>query len=167
MAPAGGVAFLMRPAAGGWLMGIFADRYGRKSALTIPIPLMCLGSLIIVVLPGYAIIGILAPALLVIARLIRGISMAAATQQQGIDAHCGGKSFHPHELSVLGFSWPVHGVQSQYLVDGQGWIDRLSARQNISRCGSRASGRTPFLLVCHGLHLQFSAGLRAHAGHAG
>jgi MFS transporter, MHS family, alpha-ketoglutarate permease len=69
-----GVGFLMRPI-GGWVLGRYADRHGRKAALTLSVTLMCLGSLIIAVTPTYHSIGIAAPALLVIARLIQGFSV--------------------------------------------------------------------------------------------
>ena len=68
------VGFLARPL-GGWLMGKYADRHGRKSALMISVILMCLGSLIIAVTPSYAAIGLASPALLVIARLLQGLSV--------------------------------------------------------------------------------------------
>ncbi|MCD7111006.1 MFS transporter [Rhizobium sp. DKSPLA3] len=68
------VGFLMRPI-GAWFMGIYADRKGRKAGLTLSVTLMCLGSLMIAVTPGYATIGIAAPALLVLARLLQGISV--------------------------------------------------------------------------------------------
>ena len=68
------LGFLMRPI-GGWLMGVFADRSGRRTALTVSILLMCFGSLLIAVLPGYAVIGTWAPALLVLARLLQGLSL--------------------------------------------------------------------------------------------
>src|SRR5476649_2446594 len=62
------IGFLMRPI-GGWLMGTFADRKGRKTALTFSVLLMSLGSLIIAVIPGYKQIGIAAPIILVLARI--------------------------------------------------------------------------------------------------
>jgi MHS family alpha-ketoglutarate permease-like MFS transporter len=68
------VGFLMRPI-GGWLMGIYADRFGRKTALTASVTLMCFGSLMIAVTPGYATIGIAAPILLTVARLLQGLSV--------------------------------------------------------------------------------------------
>jgi MHS family alpha-ketoglutarate permease-like MFS transporter len=68
------VGFLMRPI-GAWLMGIYADRHGRKAGLTLSVTLMCAGSLLIAVTPGYASIGWLAPAMLVFARLLQGISV--------------------------------------------------------------------------------------------
>lgn len=68
------VGFLMRPI-GAWFMGIYADRKGRKAGLTLSVTLMCLGSLLIAVTPGYNSIGLLAPAALVFARLLQGISV--------------------------------------------------------------------------------------------
>ena len=68
------VGFLMRPI-GAWLMGVYADRHGRKSGLTLSVALMCAGSLLIAVTPGYELIGVGAPALLVLARLMQGLSI--------------------------------------------------------------------------------------------
>lgn len=68
------VGFLMRPI-GGWLMGVYGDRHGRKAGLTLSVTLMCAGSLIIAITPGYETIGAAAPVLLVIARLMQGLSV--------------------------------------------------------------------------------------------
>ncbi len=68
------VGFVMRPI-GAWVMGIYADRKGRKAGLTLSVTLMCLGSLAIALMPTYASIGPLAPALLVIARMMQGLSL--------------------------------------------------------------------------------------------
>jgi MHS family alpha-ketoglutarate permease-like MFS transporter len=68
------VGFLMRPI-GGWLMGMYADRKGRKAALMASVLLMCFGSLIIALTPSYAVIGVGAPILLVFARLLQGLSV--------------------------------------------------------------------------------------------
>ncbi len=68
------VGFLMRPL-GGWLLGRYADRHGRKRALMLSIVMMCAGSLIIACTPGYATIGVAAPVILVIARLLQGLSV--------------------------------------------------------------------------------------------
>ncbi|MBN3786615.1 MFS family transporter [Burkholderia sp. Ac-20353] len=66
--------FLMRPI-GGWLFGRIADRRGRKQAMVISVLMMCGGSLAIAVLPTYAQIGALAPALLIVARCMQGLSV--------------------------------------------------------------------------------------------
>jgi MHS family alpha-ketoglutarate permease-like MFS transporter len=68
------VGFLMRPI-GGWVLGIYADRRGRKAALTLSVAMMCTGSLIIAVAPTYAQAGIVAPLILLFARLVQGISV--------------------------------------------------------------------------------------------
>jgi len=68
------VGFLMRPI-GGWLMGTFADKKGRKAALTFSVLLMSIGSLIIAIVPGYKQIGIAAPIILLLARIIQGLSV--------------------------------------------------------------------------------------------
>lgn len=68
------VGFLMRPL-GGLLFGWYADRHGRKAALTRSVLLMCFGSLMVALTPGHAQIGAWAPALLVLARMIQGLSV--------------------------------------------------------------------------------------------
>lgn len=68
------VGFLMRPI-GGWLMGVYADRHGRKAGLTLSVSLMCGGSLAIALTPTYAQIGAFAPAILLVARLAQGLSL--------------------------------------------------------------------------------------------
>jgi MHS family alpha-ketoglutarate permease-like MFS transporter len=68
------VGFLMRPL-GGWLMGRYADRHGRRAALTTSVLMMCSGSLLIAVTPSYATAGMAAPTMLVLARLLQGLSV--------------------------------------------------------------------------------------------
>jgi MFS transporter, MHS family, alpha-ketoglutarate permease len=68
------LGFLMRPV-GGWLMGRYADRHGRRAALSLSVLLMCAGSLLIAVTPGYATIGLAAPVVLLFARLLQGLSV--------------------------------------------------------------------------------------------
>ncbi|ASK30686.1 alpha-ketoglutarate transporter [Chryseobacterium sp. T16E-39] len=68
------VGFLMRPI-GGWLFGSIADKIGRKRAMTLSVLLMSFGSLLIALTPTYETIGILAPILLLIARLLQGLSV--------------------------------------------------------------------------------------------
>ncbi|MCA6299585.1 MAG: MFS transporter [Phenylobacterium sp.] len=68
------VGFLARPF-GAWIMGLYGDRAGRRAAMIVAVGLMCLGSLIIGLCPGYAQIGLAAPAILVLARILQGVSM--------------------------------------------------------------------------------------------
>ena len=69
-----GVGFVARPL-GGALIGAYGDRAGRKPAMTLSIGLMAIGSAIIALTPGYATIGVLAPILLIIARLFQGFAV--------------------------------------------------------------------------------------------
>ena len=68
------VGYAVRPL-GSWVIGRLADRHGRRLALALSVGMMSLGSLIIAVTPGYGAIGIAAPAILVLARLLQGFSM--------------------------------------------------------------------------------------------
>lgn len=68
------VGFLMRPI-GGWMFGRIADKQGRKASMTLSVLLMSLGSLLIAFTPSYNSIGLVAPALLLIARLLQGLSV--------------------------------------------------------------------------------------------
>jgi predicted MFS family arabinose efflux permease len=68
-----GVGFVARPL-GGVIIGAYADRRGRKAALTLTFGLMALGTAIIAVAPTYARIGVFAPLLVVVGRLLQGLS---------------------------------------------------------------------------------------------
>jgi MHS family proline/betaine transporter-like MFS transporter len=68
-----GLGFVARPL-GGIILGRVGDTHGRKTALLITIALMAVGTVMIGVLPTYASIGIAAPLLLVVARLLQGFS---------------------------------------------------------------------------------------------
>jgi MHS family alpha-ketoglutarate permease-like MFS transporter len=68
------VGFLMRPI-GAWFFGRMADRNGRRVALTASVLLMCFGSALIAITPVYETIGIAAPIILLVARVIQGLSL--------------------------------------------------------------------------------------------
>jgi MHS family proline/betaine transporter-like MFS transporter len=68
-----GIAFVVRPI-GGILFGMYADRAGRKAAMSRIILLMALGTGLIGVAPTYAMIGIAAPAIIILARVLQGLS---------------------------------------------------------------------------------------------
>ncbi|MFM0258858.1 MFS transporter [Paraburkholderia sediminicola] len=67
------VGFIMRPI-GGAVLGAYADRHGRKNGLALSVALMAGSSLVIAVCPGYAAIGMVAPIILVVARLVQGFA---------------------------------------------------------------------------------------------
>ncbi|TVV71475.1 MFS transporter [Sphingomonas solaris] len=68
------VGFAARPV-GAWLVGIYADRAGRRAALSLSVGMMCAGSLMIALIPGHATIGPAAGWLLMVARLVQGLSV--------------------------------------------------------------------------------------------
>ncbi|KKE98837.1 MFS transporter [Mycolicibacterium obuense] len=67
------ITFVMRPV-GSWFFGRFADRRGRRAALTVSVSLMALCSLVIAVVPSQAVIGMAAPIVLIVARLVQGFA---------------------------------------------------------------------------------------------
>jgi len=68
-----GLTFLARPI-GGVLLGTYADRYGRKASLLVSITMMTCGTLAVACMPTFDKIGVLAPLLVIVARLVQGFS---------------------------------------------------------------------------------------------
>jgi len=68
-----GAGFLMRPL-GAIFLGAYIDRHGRRQGLIVTLGLMAVGTLLIAVVPGYASIGVAAPILVLIGRLLQGFS---------------------------------------------------------------------------------------------
>src|SRR5262249_16807072 len=60
---------------GGVTVGTYTDRAGRKAGLTLSIGLMMIGTLLMVITPGYATIGIAAPIIIMAARILQGFSV--------------------------------------------------------------------------------------------
>ncbi len=69
-----GISFLMRPL-GAIVLGMYGDRKGRKAALTLAIALMMVGTFTMAVMPPYASIGLAAPVLILLARLVQGFAV--------------------------------------------------------------------------------------------
>jgi len=69
-----GAGYLMRPL-GGLVIGAYADRRGRKPAVLLSMWLMALSALILVVTPPYAQLGVVAPVLMIVARLVQGFAI--------------------------------------------------------------------------------------------
>jgi MFS transporter, MHS family, proline/betaine transporter len=69
-----GLSYVVRPL-GAALIGAYTDRHGRKAGLTLSIALMMIGTTIMVVTPSYATIGLIAPILIMVARLLQGFSV--------------------------------------------------------------------------------------------
>ncbi|HTI74299.1 MAG TPA: MFS transporter [Mycobacterium sp.] len=67
------ITFVMRPI-GSWFFGRFADRRGRRAALTVSVSVMAACSMVVALVPGRATIGIAAPIILILARLVQGFA---------------------------------------------------------------------------------------------
>ena len=127
------VGFLMRPI-GAWAMGIYSDRHGRKAGLTLSVTLMCAGSFLIALTPTYAAVGWGAPALLVLARMMQGLSVggeygASATYLSEM-AHRDRRGFWASfqyvtliggQLVALGMLIALQGLLDERALDAWGW----------------------------------------------
>jgi len=127
------VGFLMRPL-GGWMLGRFADRFGRRSALVLSVTLMAGGSLLIAVTPTYQTIGIGAPIILLVARLIQGLSVGgeystSATYLSEV-ATAGKRGFYSSfqyvtlyggQLLALGLQLILQGLLTEAQLTAWGW----------------------------------------------
>src|SRR5512136_2083691 len=87
-----GAGFLMRPL-GAIILGGYIDRHGRRRGLIATLALMSVGTLSIAVVPGYETLGLLAPVLVVVGRLLQGLSAGA---------ELGGVSVYLSEIATAG-----------------------------------------------------------------
>ncbi|MFI6856663.1 MFS transporter [Streptomyces sp. NPDC050416] len=127
------VGFLMRPI-GGWVLGRYADRRGRRAALTLSVTLMAAGSLIVALTPSYGSIGVAAPVLLVTARLLQGLSVGgeystSATYMSEV-ASPGRRGYYSSfqyvtliagQLTALGLQIVLQQVLSPAQMESWGW----------------------------------------------
>ncbi len=127
------VGFLMRPI-GGWLLGWYADRAGRRAALTLSVLMMSVGSLMIAVTPSYADVGVAAPVLLVLARLLQGLSVGgeyaasatylselAGARRRGLIASFQYVTLIAGQLLALGVLLILQKMLTEAELDSWGW----------------------------------------------
>jgi len=127
------VGFVMRPI-GAWIMGIYADNKGRKAGLTLSVSLMCLGSLAIAAAPTYAQAGWIAPAVLVIARMVQGLSLGgeygssatylsemAGEERRGFWSSFQYVTLIAGQLLALALLLLLQSVMSEAALEGWGW----------------------------------------------
>ena len=127
------IGFLMRPI-GAWIMGTYADRKGRKAGLTLSVLMMSAGSMLIALTPTYESIGIGAPALLVIARLVQGLSVGgeygasatylsemAGTKRRGFWSSFQYVTLIMGQLLALAVLLILQGTMSETALESWGW----------------------------------------------
>ncbi len=188
-----GVSFLARPV-GAALLGSYADRRGRRAALSASILLMTLGTALMVVMPGYATIGIWAPLGILGARLIQGVS--AGGEFGGATAfmveHAGRRpgffgsfQFTSQAVSAIlgsGVAWALSGVLPPAALDSWGfrlpfvlglligpvgfYVRRHVAESPAFEAGRRTEAPLRELVGRHGGRVALAAGVVA-AGTAG
>ena len=103
------VGFAARPI-GAWLMGLYADRAGRRAALLLSVAMMSAGSLAIALTPGTSRIGIAAPAVLVLARVLQGLSLGG---------EYGASATYLSEVAARGSRGFWSSFQSATMIGGQ------------------------------------------------
>ncbi len=105
------VAFLVRPI-GSVIFGYFADRFGRRTSLMIAVLLMCFGSLLIAVTPTYESIGIGAPIILALARILQGLSQGG---EYGTSATYLSEVSHPNRRGFYSGVWYMTLIGGQLM----------------------------------------------------
>jgi MFS transporter, MHS family, alpha-ketoglutarate permease len=103
------LGFFMRPI-GSWMFGRLADRQGRRASMVLSVLMMCFGSLMVACLPTYASIGVWAPGLLLVARLIQGLS---------VGGEYGTSATYMSEVAVAGRRGFYASFQYVTLIGGQ------------------------------------------------
>src|SRR5277367_6843189 len=136
-----GAGFLMRPL-GAIILGAYIDQVGRRKGLITTLAIMASGTILIAFVPGYATIGLMAPALVLIGRLLQGFSAGA---------ELGGVSVYLSEMATPGrkgfyVSWQSGSQQVAIIVAAAiGYVLNVSlTKGQISDWG----WRVPFFIGC-------------------
>jgi len=136
-----GAGFLVRPL-GAIILGAYIDHHGRRKGLMLTLGLMAFGTLAVAVVPGYATIGILAPALVLLGRLLQGFSA-------GVEL--GGVSVYLSEIATKGnkgfyCSWQSGSQQVAVVFAALigVFLNRLLPADQMTAWG----WRVPFLIGC-------------------
>jgi MFS transporter, MHS family, proline/betaine transporter len=103
-----GLAYVVRPL-GALVVGTYTDRHGRKAGLTLSIGLMMIGTVLMVITPGYASIGLAAPIIITLARILQGFSVGGefGSAVAFLVEHAGERKGY-----VAGWQWASIGVVS-------------------------------------------------------
>jgi len=127
------VGFAMRPL-GGWAVGAISDRFGRRGGMMLTIMAMAGSSLLIALLPTYSSIGILAPILLTLLRMLQGLSVggeynastlfiaeSAPAKRRGYFTSFQFASVAVGMLMSSGLLWAMTHYMSRSTIEAWGW----------------------------------------------
>jgi MHS family proline/betaine transporter-like MFS transporter len=161
-----GVGFFMRPV-GGMVLGVYADKVGRKAALSLTILLMAGGTALIGLAPTYDQIGLWAPVLIVVARLLQGFSaggeMGTATAFLTEYAPAGKRAFYSSWIqSSIGFAVLLGAAVGTFVTSSLSGLENAVPDRHSDRTGrlfhSQPHGRnTGVQRSCRGGKKRFTA----------
>ncbi|QCG89295.1 MFS transporter [Azospirillum sp. TSH100] len=156
-----GIGFVVRPL-GGIVLGGYADRVGRKPALVLTIVLMALGTLMIGLCPTYAQIGVAAPAIIVVGRLLQGFSaggeIGVATTVLMELGHPGGRGLR------VGWQMASQGAAALMGALGGYLLSTLLPADALGNWGWRLPFLAGLLILPIGLYLRRLLPETAHPG---
>lgn len=136
-----GAGFLMRPV-GALVLGAYIDRKGRRQGLLLTLGLMALGTLAIAVTPTYAQIGLAAPIIILIGRLVQGLS--AGVEVGGVSVYL--NEIAPPDRKGFFTSWQSASQQAAVVFAA---LIGLLVSTNLSPETMQAWGwRIPFIIGC-------------------
>ncbi|MFC9355865.1 MFS transporter [Rhodococcus sp. NPDC057014] len=145
-----GVAFAARPL-GALIFGHFGDRVGRKAMLVTSLLLMGIGTLCVGLLPTYAQIGILAPLLLVVCRLVQGLALGGEWGGAVLMA----VEHAPKQRRAFYGSWPQMGVPlGLVLATGIFWVVQQLSDDQLMSWGWRVPFLASGLMIAVGLYIR-------------
>ena len=146
-----GVGFVMRPV-GGLIFGHYADRVGRRNVLTWTVMLMGISTFIVGMLPTYAQVGVLAPIMLAVCRLLQGISTGG---EWGSCMSFLAEHATPHNRGFI-VSWSQFSIAVGLLLgSGSGAIlSSLLSPEDMIAWGWRLPFLSGILIAAFGLYIR-------------
>jgi MHS family citrate/tricarballylate:H+ symporter-like MFS transporter len=136
-----GVGFLMRPL-GAIFLGAYVDRVGRRHGLIVTLAIMAVGTIIIALVPGYATIGVLAPVLVLVGRLLQGFS--AGVELGGVSVYLAEMATPGHK----GFYVSFQSASQQVAIIAAAIIGYALNTMLLPAEVSEWGWRIPFLIGC-------------------
>jgi MFS transporter, MHS family, citrate/tricarballylate:H+ symporter len=136
-----GVGFLMRPL-GAIFLGAYVDRVGRRQGLIVTLAIMAVGTILIALVPGYATIGVLAPVLVLVGRLLQGFS--AGVELGGVSVYLAEMATPGHK----GFYVSFQSASQQVAIIAAAVIGYALNTMLLPAEISEWGWRIPFLIGC-------------------